>query len=135
MISFQEIQERPIIIFIRQLIREIFSVSLVAYLIFSLIENFIMGFISNFLDLNFLLAVVIGSGVITICFQPKEEDSFKAKRINLGHIIFIILLALSFSLIIWFKIREIGWLSSLISLLSGILIILISLLMLKEESE
>lgn len=119
----------------KEIISEIFKVSLISYLIFYLIESFKAGFIADYFNLNILLIITILSGVFTVLFKKEEESKKEVQKIRKRDYIFIIILGVVATGLIYYKIKEIGWLSYVISPISGIIIILISILLLNEQQE
>lgn len=119
----------------KEIISEIFKVSLISYLIFYLIESFKAGFIADYFNLNILLIITILSGVFMVLFKKEEESKKEVQKIRKRDYIFIIILGVVATGLIYYKIKEIGWLSYVISPISGIIIILISILLLNEQQE
>lgn len=129
----------------KEVVREVFQVSLIAYLVFYLIEDFKVGFITNYFNLNILLILTIISGIITVLLEEKEtsfgegyeEKVPEEEKIKKRDYIFIIILGIIAAIIIFFRIKSLGWLAPVISIISGIIIIMISILLLwgKEEKE
>ena len=66
-----------------------------------------------------------------LTYQPKVEKQ-KVRKIDYY---FIYLLGFGGMILVFFKIKNIGWIAYLISIISGILIILLSRLIMKEEDE
>ena len=130
----QEQKRRVFLWLIKSIIEEIFRVSLISYLLFYLIDDFRKGFISDYFNLNILLGFTIISGIITVAWQ-KEEKERKIPKIQKKDYIFIVILGLISAGLIYYRIKEIGKLAYLISAISGIIIILISILLLKEPME
>ena len=107
---------------------QVFQFLLISYLLLLLINEFKK---ITFINLNYLMIAVIIFGILTILFPVKiKQDKTKIKR---KHILFIILLGIIGAIIIYLKIKELGWLSYLISGIAGILIILLSYMVLKDE--
>ena len=52
--------------------REFFQVSLVTYLLLTLAETLDTGFVSNFFNLNWLLLVVMATGVAMVLSEERE---------------------------------------------------------------
>lgn len=115
-----------------ELINYLFQGLLIAYLILLLIEQIWTGSVSVYLNLNYLLVVVIISGILDVFSEHKEKIQ---QKINWKDYIFISLLGILGFLIIKFKTVELGWLSWLISIIAGILIVLLSILVLEEDEK
>lgn len=116
----------------KEIISEIFKISLISYLVFYLIESFKTGFITDFFDLNILLIITILSGIFTVLFKKEAEEKKEKQIIRPRDYIFIIILGVVATGLIYYKIKEIGWLSYIISIISGVIIILLSILLLNE---
>lgn len=114
------------------LVNHIFQTLLVTYLILLLIEQIWTGIISVYLNLNYLLVVVIILGISDVFSErlPKKEEKIKKKDYW-----FIALLGLAGFAIIKYKTDALGWLSWVISIIAGILIILLSILVMEEKNE
>lgn len=66
----------------------------------------------------------------------KSEIQKRAREeIKLKDYIFIFGLGIFGAALIFYKTKELGWISYVISLISGLLIILLSIIILKEEKE
>jgi hypothetical protein len=116
------------------LLEEIFKVSVVYYFVFYLLEQIFPGIISNFLNLNYILALVILTGFILVLGRGEEQEkSFFSEKLTLKDWFFLISLSLLGSLIIFFKIREIGFYAYLISLISFFILILVPYFILQEK--
>jgi len=117
---------------IQEIIKEIFKISLVSYLLFYLIENFKVGFISDYCNLNILLIITIVSGILTVAGKEEVEEN-KREKIKVKDYMFILILGLVAAGLIFYNIKEIGKLAYLISIVSGIIIILISILLINSS--
>ncbi|MBU3912551.1 MAG: hypothetical protein KKE50_00515 [Nanoarchaeota archaeon] len=114
------------------LVNHIFQTLLVTYLILLLAEQIWTGLVSVYLNLNYLLIIVIIAGILDVFSEHYKKPS---EKITKKDYLFISLLGIAGFLIIKFKTQSLGWLSWLISIIAGILIILLSLLVLEEDEE
>jgi len=118
------------------LINYIFQTLLITYLILLLLEQIWSGFVSVYLNLNYLLIAVIIVGILDVFSQnPPVETYEKNKKTKLIDYIFIFALGILGFAIILFKTKDTLdlWLSILISVIAGILIILLSILVISED--
>lgn len=120
----------------REIITEIFRISLLFYLLFYLIDDYSPGFTSHFFNNNILLWISIISGIVTVILQPntpmqKEEYS---EKISLKGYLFIASVAACAGLVIYFRTKEIGKLAYGIASVSTIIIFLLSILLWKDNS-
>ena len=112
--------------------RLIFQYLLMLYLLLLLIREFSPKFL-YILNLNYVLIAVILLGVITVLtYKPKEKKLQKPTKFDYYLIYFLGVIG---AVLIFIKIKELGWLSYLIAAIAGILIILLSKLVLEEENE
>ncbi|MDI6821515.1 MAG: LytR C-terminal domain-containing protein [Actinomycetota bacterium] len=109
--------------------------SLATYLILLLLETIKEGFVSFFFNLNILLVIVLVSGVIAALTSREEKEEVRHEVITLKELGFIIGLGILGAILIWYKTAGLGNLSRLLSFISGILIILLSILVLGGEKE
>ena len=114
------------------LVNHLFQILLVTYLILLLVEQIWTGIVSVYLNLNYLLVIVIIAGILDVFSEhsPKKKEVVKKRDY-----FFIIILGIAGFAIIKYKTSSLGWLSWIISIIAGILIILLSLLVLEEDDE
>lgn len=128
------IDENNTAINIIKLNHELFSTLLVTYLMLLLIENIWETSVSAHLNLNDLLIVTILSGVIAV-LTTREEDMPDPEAVGttITDYLFILLAGLAGTIIIWYKTQDIGNISYIISIISGILIVILSLIVLEDD--
>ncbi len=114
------------------LVNHLFQTLLVTYLLLLLLEQIWQGSVSTYFNLNYLLVIVILAGILDVF---SEHSAQKKQEIKTRDYLFIIALGIAGAVIIFFKTRELGWLSYVISLIAGILIILLSILVLQDDKE
>lgn len=114
-----------------EIANHLFQILLVTYLIILLIEQLIPGYVSTYLNLNYFLVLVIIAGIVDIF----SEHSIITKPATRKDFIFVYVLGILGFAIIKFKTADLGFLSWVISLMAGVLIVLLSTLILKEDSE
>lgn len=113
--------------------QEFFTSILVTYLLLLLLEELKEGFVSNYLNLNIVLGIVLASGIVTV-LTGKDELEEKRGRLTKKDYIWVFGLGGLGAAIICYKTQGLGYLSYAISIISGALIILLSLLLLSEEN-
>lgn len=106
----------------------LFPMLLIVYLVLLVVETMFKGSASSYLNLNYLLITVIGVGVIAIVTSSREAAKTKEGRLTKKGIFIIIGAGVLGAVIVWYKTKEIGWLSYVISVVSGVLIVLLSML-------
>ena len=109
-------------------LNKIFNYVLVIYLLLLLIDQFEP---IKFINLTSLLIILIILGIIVILFSQEKIKLEKPKKSDYYLIYFLGILG---AILIYLKIKEIGWLSYLTSLIGGALIAIISKLFLEEEN-
>ncbi|MDP2729989.1 MAG: hypothetical protein Q8O55_05860 [Dehalococcoidales bacterium] len=105
-------------------IQGLFVGLLVTYLLLILIESLWVKSVSPYLSLNLLLIEVIITGVISVLTYHDAKQAGGEHPDKKG-IIFMITTGLVGAGIIWYKTQDIGWLSYVISIASGSLIVLL----------
>jgi len=103
----------------------LFPVLLITYLLLVLIETVFKGSVSSYLNLDTLLVAVIIVGIISLISAPVEVESRQDKRLTTRNLLIMISAGIGGAVIIWYKTQEIGWLSYIISVSGGGLIILL----------
>lgn len=112
-----------------ELVNHLFQTLLITYLLLLLTEQIWTGFVSTYLNLNYLLILTILAGVLDI-FSEKKITNSKPKKLDY---IFIYFLGVLGFIIIKFKTADLSYLSWIISIIAGILIILLSILTIQDE--
>lgn len=116
---------------IKNLLNFVFQVSLVFFLFMLLIREFVSDFF-GFVDINYLMLFVILFGVLSV-FYPAKSRKNRKEKIGKSDYVLILFFAILGSIIVWYKTADIGYLSYVISILTGILIVVLSILVLEEE--
>ena len=115
-----------------EIVNSLFQSLLVTYLILLLIEELQKGFVSIYLNLNYLLILVIIAGILDVFSEQPKPKKEKVTKKDYALILFLGILGFA---IIKYKTYALGWLSWLISAIAGILIILLSFLVLEEDEK
>lgn len=111
-----------------ELTRELFPMLLVVYLALLLVELVFKGRVSSYLNLNYLLIAVIVVGIIAIVTAPPETQRVRESHLTRRDIFIIVGAGILGTASVWYKTNEIGWMSYVISVISGALIVLLSML-------
>lgn len=114
------------------LVNYVFQSLLVVYLILLLAEQIWHTSVSAYLNLNYLLVIVIIAGILDVFSEHPKQAKEKARKRDY---LFVILLGIAGFVIIKIKTSQLGWLSWLIAVIAGILIILLSILVLEEDED
>lgn len=113
---------------------ELFITLLITFLLLLLAETVWEGSVSAYMNINYLLIIVIASGAISVITR-KEEEKVEKVELKKKDYLYIGILGIAGTLIVWYKIQDIGGLAYLISIVAGVLIILLSLLLFKEDEK
>jgi hypothetical protein len=113
--------------------REFFQFSLLTYLILLLTEALSEGFVSFFFNLNILLGVVLLCGVVTILTYNKNLTLPPSKKMTRVDIEYSIALALVAGLFVLYKMQGLGPESLLIASITGIIILILTLLIITDK--
>ncbi|MCE8423806.1 MAG: hypothetical protein J5U17_04905 [Candidatus Methanoperedens sp.] len=111
---------------------EFFSTLLITYLLLLLAETIWEGRVSAYININYLLIIVIISGAVSVLTQKEEEKPEKVE-LKTKDYLYIGIMGIAGAFIVWYKIQDIGMLSYLISIVAGVLIILLSILLFEED--
>ncbi len=116
-------------------VRYLFLPALVTFLLLLLIDIVFPDSVSRYLNLNHWLIGIIVLGVITVLTQSDNETGKAQTHSIRNDVIPIICFGLVGATIVWYQTRDIGWLSYLVSPVSGILIVLLTLIIWQEPEE
>lgn len=131
-------------------INELFQVSLVTYLILLLWETLDRGAVSNVFNLNWLLVIVLVSGIIKVLPVSEKRDldqwdiinlnfwklslkHFKPKTITENEFYFILILGLGGGMLVYYKTAALGIIAIVIAIITTTLIFLLSYLIYSED--
>jgi FlaA1/EpsC-like NDP-sugar epimerase len=132
--NFEKLEKNRKVAQLLELNHETFSILLVTFLLLLLAETIWAGSVSAYMNINYFLIVVIISGVMSILTR-KEEEKVEKVDLTKKDYFYIGALGAAGSLIILYKIKDIGNPAYLISFIAGALIILLSLLIFKEDEK
>ena len=111
-----------------------FQYTLITFLILLSIEIVWEKSVSYYLNLNNLLVAVFISGIITVLTQEKSRRKEKKhEKIIKTDYILILILGVMGVLTIYYRTISIGNFPILVSMISGLIIFLLSILVLKDE--
>lgn len=112
-----------------ELVQQTFIMLLVTYLLLLLLVETIWGdSVSGTINLNYLLIVVIATGVLAVLSGPKKVVISPKQRLGWKDFGMIAGAGAVAAAIVWYKTRDIGWPSYVIAVVSGGLIVLLSVL-------
>lgn len=130
------------------IVSELFQVSLVTYLILLLIETIDPGFVSNVFNLNYLLILVLVSGVLKVLPLSEKKyfdqwdlidlglekwiNKLKPKGLSENDFYFILLVGFGGGILVYYKTQDLGQISIIISVITTIIIFLMSYLIFSE---
>ena len=115
-------------------INSTFQILLTIFLLLLLFQEFFS--IPKWININYFLIIVIIFGVITVITNNETEtEKVQPAIITKKDYVLIAISGIVGAIIVWYKIRDIGWVSYLIGCMSGLLIITLSILMIEESNE
>lgn len=125
---------------LRILVAELFQVSLVTYLGLQILETVKTGYVSDFFDVNLLLTIVAGSGIVTTFMTPAHIPSAPqpypgiTKKLSEWEWYFLVGLAAGGGFLVYYKTQTLGTIAIAISVLAGAIIALLSYLLLTDQN-
>jgi hypothetical protein len=115
--------------------QQVFVVLLVTYLLLLLAETIWEESASSVLNLNYLLIAVIVLGIPAVLTARSKPAEQVKEPIGGKDTLMIACAGVAGAVIVWYKTKDIGWPSVIMSILSCALIVILSLLILKEGDE
>lgn len=117
------------------IVGELFQVSLLMYLVLVLAETVKGGFVSSYFNLNYLLGVVLISGVLMVLTSDWYKGlKSEKKEITEKDVYYIFTVSIGAMVIVYYKTQELGKISIAITAISGLIIFLLSLLIFSEDN-
>lgn len=105
------------------------------FLLALLLQQFKPDFVEHHINLTYFLVLVIIFEIISILTAGEEKSPNPSEPLAKRDYVLVALAGIAGAVLVWYKIQDIGWLSYFIALISGVLIILLSILVLGEEGE
>lgn len=118
-----------------EIAQQIFVVLLVTYLLLLLAETVWEESASSVINLNYLLIAVIAVGIPAVLAGGGKPVPQAKEPIGLKDILMVFCAGIGGAVIVWYKTKDIGWPSIIMSIISCALIVILSLLILKEGDE
>jgi FtsH-binding integral membrane protein len=118
-----------------ELAQQIFVILLVTYLLLLLAETIWEESASGLLNLNYLLIAVIVLGIPAVLTTRKKKDKQVKGPVGAKDILMAACAGIAGAVTVWYKTKDIGWPSVIMSIISCALIVILSLLILREGDE
>jgi len=125
-------KEQRIAEYLKYIFSYVFQALLFLFLVTLLLQQFYSEKVKAYININWFMIAVIIIGAVSIIFPPKTILK-KEKPASWRDFIFIIILGILGGIIIFLKIKNLGWIGYVISALGGLIIILLSWLILTEK--
>ncbi len=113
----------------------IFIFFLILYLFFAVAETAFPGFITNTLKFDFLLAIVVITGIINIFVPPRNEKNIENNKSRTKNYFQLSFLAIAGSLIIYYITKDFSDISWILTILSGLIIIALGFILILPNEE
>lgn len=112
------------------LVNFLFQLFLVIYMVLLLINEFVAV---KFMNLNYVMVLTIIFGVLTVIFPYERKE--KKEEMKTFDKVLVYVLAIIGIVLIFIKTKNLGWLSYVISIISGLLIVLVGYLVYSDDDE
>ena len=112
----------------RELVQTLFQMLLITYLMLILLETIFEGSVSSYINMNYLLIIIIVVGVVAVLMEPIKAENIERKHLNRKSIFLMFCAGIVGATIIWYKTQGIGWLAYVVSTGGGVLILLLPML-------
>ena len=125
-------KEEYVLEHVKHILSYVFQILLFLFLLTLLAQQFYPDFINTRININWFMIAVIIFGAISILFPPKQSLKTEAPP-DWRDFLLVIALGILGAVIIFLKLKNLGWIGYLISVLGGLIIILLSWLVLAEK--
>lgn len=127
-------KRHKLIIYFNIIAQELFQISLFTYLALIIMETVKEGFVSYFFNPNYLLAVVLISGICAIITTSHEKIKNKTnKQIREWDLYYMLGISFGGAILVYSKTQELGTMSIFIALITGPIIFLLSALLFTDR--
>jgi hypothetical protein len=127
-------REERIAEYMKYLFSYVFQALLFIFLVTLLLQQFYPTQVKSYININWFMIIVIIFGAVSIVFPPTPTLK-KEKPTTWKDYIFVTALGILGGIIIFFKIKNLGWIGYVISILGGLIIIFLSWMVLSEKSD
>lgn len=118
------------------IVGELFQFSLVTYIILLIAETLQEGFVSYFFNINILLGIVLLTGIIMLITRyDRLEPQTSHQRFTLKNLLYALMVSLGGALLVYYKTALLGDTAIIIAILTGGIIILLSLLFFSDNTK
>lgn len=123
------------IVRITLVIRNIFVISLLYYLIFLVIDNTVTGFIRNTFNPDYLLIIIFITGILTVILPSTNnfESQINGRQYKLDYILVTFFAIICF-FIIYYKFGNLGVSSLIISMFSGLIVFSVGIILVYSKA-
>jgi hypothetical protein len=118
---------------LRYISGSVFQGILIIFLLTLLVREFYPDYVDHYISITYFMIVVIVLGAVAILTQREIEPVYKEP--TLFEKILPIPLGIIGAVLVFLKLKEIGWIAYLIAGLAGLLIIFLSYMMFEEEEK
>ncbi len=110
--------------------RTIFTIITVIYLLLLIINQFWNKIFQEYLNINAIFILLLISGTFFLIPITKEEKKVsQIRKLERKDIFLFLIMGLICSVLVWVKIKDFGTISYIISIMSGLLILSLSILL------
>lgn len=134
-LKFKSFTENRFVRAVGELAQQNLIILLVTYLLLLLAETIWEKSASSVLNLNYLLIAVIVLGIPAVLAFRRKPDVKVRESIGGKDILMVACAGVVGAVIVWYKTKDIGWPSVIMSIISAVLIVILSLLILREGDE
>jgi hypothetical protein len=126
-------KDNKVVVWCLDFMQVLFPILLSTYLLLTLVETIFEGSVSSYLNLNYLLTLVIILGIAVVLSASVVSNSKTLERFTNRNKFLIISTGIGAAVIIWYKTQDIGWISYIISIAGGGLIVFLTVLAWQED--
>ena len=120
--------------YVKHIFSFVFQSLLLLFLVVLLLREFFPEIVNAYININWFMVVVIVFGALSILFPVNKAEEIRSEPTWKDKLLVIVLGVIG-TLIIFLKIRTLGWIGYVIAILGGAIIILLSWLILTEKDD
>ncbi len=129
-------KEKYLIEHVKVILSYVFQTLLVLFLVTLLVREFKPTLIDSLINTNWFMIVVIFFGVLSILFSPSYHEPKETKQgVTSKDIILIFALGVIGGIVLFLKLRHLGLIGNVITILGELIIIMLSWLILTERED
>ncbi len=120
------------------MVKEVFLTALITYVVLTIVDKLIPGFVSRQFNMEVLLGIVLLTGVLSVFLLQREPPSNvvpATPRSRRWLILYASIFGLLAAILVWLQTAQLGWISIPMAVVSGLTLVALALLLQQDDDD